>query len=165
MTLDYQPECEIQIAREPSFEKIEATDVIGGGMNRFYSVRSFTEPGDYFWHVRIKKPTVGPWSQKSKFTVVAPEQTFEIERGSDSAAILERLRKASATAKTGKTVEVRFEKGEYHIGPVKDRYDFHIHDVHGFRIEGNDSTITLVGDSFFADVTHWRAPRKLNHEL
>ncbi len=35
MTLDYQPECEIQIAREPNFEKLEATDMIGGGMNRF----------------------------------------------------------------------------------------------------------------------------------
>ncbi len=53
-------------------------------------------------------------------------------------------------------MEVRFEKGEYHLGPVKDRYDFHIHDVRGFRIEGNDSTITLVGDSFFADVTDSR---------
>jgi hypothetical protein len=36
---------------------------------------------------------------------------------------------------------------------VKDRFDFHIRDVPGFRIEGNDSSITLEGDSFFAEVT------------
>jgi hypothetical protein len=139
-----------------NFEKLEVTDMIGGGMNRFYAVRSLIEPGDYFWRVRIKKPNTGPWSQTFKFTVVAPDQRFEIERGSDSAKVLETLRKASATAKAGKTVEVRFEKGDYHIGPVEGRYDFGIHDVQGFRIEGNGSSITMSGDSFFAEVTHSR---------
>ncbi len=91
MTLDYQPECEIQIATDPEFKKLEVTDVIGGGMNRFYSVRSLTELRDYFWHVRIKKPNPGPWSQTFRFTVVAPEQRFEIERGSNSARVLENM--------------------------------------------------------------------------
>jgi hypothetical protein len=67
--------------------------------------------------------------------------------------VLDTLRKAATTSKAGHTVEVVFEKGDYSIGPVKDRFDFHIRDVPGFRIEGNDSSITLVGYSFFAEVT------------
>jgi len=63
MTLDYQPECEIQIATEPDFKKLLATDVIGGGMNRFYSMVSLTEQREYFWRVRIQKPEAGPWSE------------------------------------------------------------------------------------------------------
>jgi len=152
MTLDYQPECEIQIATEPDFKKLLATDVIGGGMNRFYSMVSLTEQREYFWRVRIQKPEIGPWSETFKFTVVAPEKQFTIAKGSDSAAVLATLRKAAATSKSGHTVEVVFEKGDYSIGPVKDRFDFRIHDVPGFRIEGNDSSITLVGDSLFAEV-------------
>ena len=153
MTLDDQPECEIQIAAEPDFKKLLATDVIGGGMNRFYSIVSLTEQREYFWRVRIQKPEIGPWSETFKFTVVAPEKQFTIAKGSGSAAVLDTLRKAAATSKAGHTVEVAFEKGDYQVGPVKDRFDFHIRDVPGFRIEGNDSSITLVGDSFFAEVT------------
>jgi hypothetical protein len=153
MTLDDQPECEIQIATEPEFKKLLVTDVIGGGMNRFYSMVSLTEQREYFWRVRIQKPEIGPWSETFKFTVVAPEKQFTIVKGSDSAAVLDTLRKAAATAKAGHTVDVAFEKGDYSIGPVKDRFDFHIRDVPGFRIEGNDSSITLVGDSFLAEVT------------
>ena len=33
MTLDSQPESEIQIATEADFQKLVASDVIGGGMN------------------------------------------------------------------------------------------------------------------------------------
>jgi hypothetical protein len=156
MTLDYQLECEIEIATEPNFQKLEVADVIGGGMNRFYSVRGLSESRNYFWHVRIKKSHPAHWSQTLKFTVVAPDQRFEIERGSDSATVLETLRKASATAKAGKTVEVCFEKGDCHVGPVKDHYKLHIIDVPGFRIEGNDSSLMLVDDSFFGEVTKSR---------
>lgn len=153
MTVDSQPECEIQIATEADFQKLVATDVIGGGMNRFYSMISLTEPRDYFWRVRLQKPEVGPWSETFKFTLVSPEQRFEIAKGSDAATVLETLRKAATTAKTGKTVEVHFEKGDYQIGPIKDRYAFRIHRVRGLRIEGNGSSITMSGDSFFAEVT------------
>ena len=153
MTLDYQPECEIQIATEPEFKKLLATDVIGGGMNRFYSMVSLTAQREYFWRVRIQKPEIGPWSETFHFTVVAPDKQFTIAKGSDSAAVLDTLREAASTSKAGHTVEVIFEKGDYRVGPVKDRFDFRIHDVPGFRIEGNDSSITLVGDSFFAEVT------------
>jgi hypothetical protein len=153
MTLDYQPECEIQIATEPGFQKLVATDVIGGGMNRFYSMVSLTEPRDYFWRVRIMKPEVGPWSDTFKFTIVAPEKRFDIAKGSNSATVLETLRKAAATAKAGQTVEVRFENGDYRIGPMKDRYAFRLHRVRGLRIEGNGASITMSGDSFFAEVT------------
>jgi len=156
MTLDYQPECEIQIAKEPEFKKLLATDVIGGGMNRFYSMASLTELREYFWRVRIQKPEIGPWSETFHFTVVGPEKQFIIAKGSDSATVLDTLRKTATIAKAGHTVEVVLEKGDYSIGPVKDRYDFRIHDVPGFRIEGNDSSITLVGDSFFAEVTDSR---------
>ena len=85
MTLDYQPECEIQIATEPDFKKLLATDVIGGGMNRFYSIVSLTEQREYFWRVRIQKPEIGPWSETFKFTVVAPEKQLTIAKGSDNA--------------------------------------------------------------------------------
>jgi len=136
MTLDSQPECEIQIATEPDFKKLLATDVIGGGMNRFYSTVSLTEQREYFWRVRIQKPETGPWSETFKFTVVAPEKQFTIAKGSDSAAVLDTLRKAASTSKAGHTVEVVFERGDYSIGPVKDRFDFRIHEVPGFRIEG-----------------------------
>jgi hypothetical protein len=111
MTLDYQPECEIQIATEPDFKKLLATDVIGGGMNRFYSMLSLTEQREYFWRVRIQKPETGPWSETFKFTVIAPEKQFTIAKGSDSAAVLDTLRKAVSTSKAGHTVEVAFEKG------------------------------------------------------
>ena len=153
MTLDYQPECEIQIATEPGFQKLVATDVIGGGMNRFYSMVSLTEQRDYFWRVRVMKPDVGPWSDTFKFTVVSPEQQFAIARGSDSITVLDTLRKAAATAKAGHTVEVVFEKGDYFIGPVHDRFAFRVNDVPGFRVEGNGSSITMSDDSFFADIT------------
>ena len=153
MTLDDQPECEIQIATEPEFQHLVATDVIGGGMNRFYSMVSLTEHREYFWRVRIKASDGGPWSETFRFALVAPEKRFNIAKGSDSTTVLDTLRKAAATAKDGYTVEVAFEKGDYSIGPVKDRYDFRIRDVPGFRIEGNDSSITLIGDSFFAEVT------------
>ena len=62
MTLDDQPECEIQIAADSDFRKVLATDVIGGGMNRFYSMVSLTEQREYFWRVRIQEPEIGPWS-------------------------------------------------------------------------------------------------------
>jgi hypothetical protein len=153
MTLDYQPECEIQIATEPDFKKLLATDVIGGGMNRFYSMVSLAEQREYFWRVRIQKPEIGPWSEAFRFTVVAPEKQFTVAKGSDSATVLDILRKAASTSKAGHTVEVIFEKGDYRVGPVKDHFDFRVHDVPAFRIEGNGSSITLVGDSFFAEVT------------
>lgn len=153
MTLDVQPECEIQIATAPDFQKLLTTDVIGGGMNRFYSTISLTEQRDYFWRVRLKKPEVGPWSDTFKFTVVAPEKQFAIAKGSDSATVLETLRTAAAAAKAGCTVAVSFERGDYSIGPVRDRFAFRVSDVPGFRVEGNGSTITLSGDSFFAEIT------------
>ena len=156
MTADYQPECEIQIATEADFQKLVATDVIGGGMNRFYSMVSLTEPRDYFWRVRLQKPEIGPWSETFKFTVIAPDERFEITKGGDAATVLETLRKAAATAKAGKTVEVRFEKGDYQIGPVKGRQAFWIDGAPGFRIEGNGSTITMSGDSYFAVVSQSR---------
>lgn len=152
MTLDYQPECEIQIATAPDFQKLLATDVIGGGMNRFYSTVSLKEQRDYFWRVRIKKPEAGPWSDPFTFTVVPPEMQFVIAKGSDSVTVLETLRKAAAKAKAGHTVEVIFEKGDYSIGPVHDRFAFRVNDVPGFRVEGNGSSITMSGDSFFAEV-------------
>ena len=156
MTLDYQPECEIQIATEPGFQELVATDVIGGGMNRFYSMVSLTEQRDYFWRVRILKPEVGPWSDTFKFTLVAPEKQFAIAQGSNSATVLETLRKAAATAKAGHAVAVIFEKGDYCIGPVEDRFAFRVEHVPGFRIEGNGSSITMAGSSFFAEVTSSR---------
>ena len=152
MTLDYQPECEIQIATEPGFQKVLATDVIGGGMNRFYSMVSLAEQRDYFWRVRILKPEVGPWSDTFKFTIVAPEKRFAIAKGSDSTTVLETLRKAAAAAKAGHTVEVVFEKGDYCIGPVHERFAFRVEHVPGFRVEGNGSSITMSGDSFLAEI-------------
>jgi parallel beta-helix repeat protein len=153
MTLDYQPECEIQIAAEPSFKTLVATDVIGGGMNRFYSMISLTEQRDYFWRVRIKSPEVGPWSDTFQFTIVAPEKTFTITRGTSSQLVLETLRNAAATAKSGHTVEVYFEKGEYTISSLKERVAFRIEHVPGFRIEGNGSNITIEGTPLFSEIT------------
>jgi parallel beta-helix repeat protein len=153
MTLDYQPECEIQIATEPDFKKLLATDVIGGGMNRFYSVTSLTEPRDYFWRVRIQKPETGPWSETFKFTVVAPEKRFTIAKGSDSTTVLEMLRKAATTAKAGHTVEVAFEKGDYTLGPMEDRVAFRIDHAPGFRVEGNGSSITMASATLFSEVS------------
>ena len=153
MTLDYQPECEIQIATEPDFAKVLAADVIGGGMNRFYSMLSLTEMRDYFWRVRIKKPDVGPWSETFRFTIVAPEKQFVITKGSDTTTVSEILRKAAAFGKAGHTVDVVFEKGDYTVGPVEDRFAFRVDHTPGFRIEGNGSTITMAGLSFFGEVS------------
>lgn len=152
MTLDYQPECEIQIATEPGFNSLVATDVIGGGMNRFYSMVSLTELRDYFWRVRIKSPEVGPWSDTFRFTVVAPEKIFTIGKGSSSAVVLETLRKAAATAKAGHTVEVSFEKGDYTLGALNERVAFRVEHAPGFRIEGNGSSITIEGSYLFSDI-------------
>jgi hypothetical protein len=153
MALDYQPECEIQVATEPTFENIVATDVIGGGMNRYYAMRSLTEKREYFWRVRLIKPETGPWSKISRFTVVAPERQFLISKGSDSLVVLDTLRKAAAYGKTGHSAEVVFEKGDYALGPVAERFAFRVDRVKGFRIEGNGSTITMSGKSFFAEVS------------
>lgn len=153
MTLDYQPECEIQIATDSDFANVIVTDVIGGGMNRFYSTISLTKKRDYFWRVRIKKPEGGPWSEVFRFTIVAPEKQVAIAKGSDSSTVLETLRKAAATAKNGPTVEVVFEKGDYSIGPVDERFAFRVDHAAGFRIEGNGSSITMAGRSLFAEVT------------
>lgn len=153
MSLDYQPECEIQIATEPEFKKVLATDVIGGGMNRFYSMVSLTEMGEYFWRVRIQKPDAGPWSETFRFTVVAPEKRFTIAKGSNSTTVLETLRKAAATAKAGHTVEVAFEKGDYTLGPMDDRVAFRIDHAPGFRVEGNGSSITMASATLFSEVS------------
>jgi hypothetical protein len=153
MTLDYQPECEIQIATEPDFKTLVAKDVIGGGMNRFYSMVSLTEQRDYFWRVRIKAPETGPWSETFRFSIVAPEERFTIAKGSGSAAVLEVLRTAAAAAKSGRTVEVVFEKGEYTIAEPNQRVAFRVDHAPGFRVEGNGSTITMEGSALFSEVT------------
>ncbi len=153
MTLDDQPECEIQIAADSDFRRVLATDVIGGGMNRFYSMVSLTEPREYFWRVRIQKPAAGPWSATFRFTIVAPEKRFTIAKGSDSTMVLETLRKAAATAKAGHTVEVAFEKGDYTLGPMEDRVAFRIDHAPGFRVEGNGSSITMVSATLFSEVS------------
>lgn len=76
--------------------------------------------------MRIKKPEGGPWSEVFRFTIVAPEKQVAIAKGSDSSTVLETLRKAAATAKNGPTVEVVFEKGDYSIGPVDERFAFRV---------------------------------------
>jgi hypothetical protein len=152
MTLDYQPECEIQVATDVGFKAVVVTDVIGGGMNRFYSTRSLTEIREYFWRVRLKSPVSGPWSAVQTFRLVAPEKRYDISRGSDGPAILRTLRSAAAYAKSGHTVEVVFEKGEYSLGSGDRRPLFHVEKAPGFRVDGNGSTITLTEPALFADV-------------
>jgi hypothetical protein len=152
MTLTQQPECEIQVATDSDFKEVVITDVIGGGMNRFYSTRSLTETREYFWRVRLKGPVTGPWSAVQEFRLVAPEKRYEISRGSDSPTVLKALRSAAAYAKSGHTVEVVFEKGEYSLGSGDRRPLFHIEKAPGFRVEGNGSTITMTEAVLFADV-------------
>jgi hypothetical protein len=152
MTLTQQPECEIQVAKDGDFKEVVITDVIGGGMNRFYSTRSLTELREYFWRVRLKGPVSGPWSFVQAFRLVAPEKRYEISRDSDSPTVLKTLRSAAAYAKSGHTVEVVFEKGEYSLGSGDRRPLFHIEKAPGFRVDGNGSTITMTEAALFADV-------------
>lgn len=152
MTLDYQPECEIQVAMDKDFREVVIENVIGGGMNRFYSTRSLTELRDYYWRVRLKSPQAGPWSAVQKFTLVAPERRFDIPRGSDATVVMKTLRSASAYAKSGHTVEVVFEKGDYQLGSVDRRPVFQVEKAPGFRVEGNGSTLTMTDAVLFAEV-------------
>jgi hypothetical protein len=152
MTLDYQPECEIQVATDKDFREVVISNSVGGGMNRFYSTRSLTELRDYYWRVRLKSPQDGPWSAIQKFTLVAPEKRFDIARGSDASAVLKTLRSAAAYAKSGHTVEVVFEKGDYQLGSVDRRPIVQIEKAPGFRVEGNGSTLTMADAVLFADV-------------
>jgi hypothetical protein len=152
MTLDYQPECEIQVATDQDFREVIISNAIGGGMNRFYSTRSLTELRDYYWRVRLKSPQVGPWSAIHKFTLVAPEKRFDIARDSDADAVLKTLRSAAAYAKSGHTAEVVFEKGDYQLGSGDRRPIFQIEKAPGFRVEGNGSTLTMTNAVLFADV-------------
>lgn len=153
MTLDNQPECEIQVATDKDFREVVISNAIGGGMNRFYSTRSLTELRDYFWRVRLKSPQAGPWSAIQKFTLVAAEKRFDIARGSDAPTVLKTLRSAAAYAKSGHTVEVVFEKGDYQLGSGDRRPVFQVERAPGFRIEGNGSTLTMTEGVLFADVT------------
>jgi hypothetical protein len=152
MTLDYQPECEIQVATDQDFREVVISNAVGGGMNRFYSTRSLTELRDYFWRVRLKSPQAGPWSAIQKFTLVAAEKRFDITRGSDAPAVLKTLRSAAAYAKSGHTVEVVFEKGDYQLGSGDRRPVFQVEKAPGFRVEGNGSTLTMTEGVLFADV-------------
>jgi hypothetical protein len=152
MTLDYQPECEIQIATDKEFREVAINSLIGGGMNRFYSTRSLTELRDYYWRVRLKSPVTGPWSAVQKFSLVAPAKRFDILRGSDAPAVMKTLRAAAAYAKSGHTVEVVFEKGDYQLSSGDRRPIFQIEKAPGFRVEGNGSTITMTEAALFAEV-------------
>jgi hypothetical protein len=152
MTLDYMPECEIQVATDQDFREVVISNAIGGGINRFYSTRSLTELRDYYWRVRLKSPQAGPWSTVQKFSLIAPERRFDIARGSDASAVLKTLRSAAAYAKSGHTVEVVFEKGDYQLGSVDRRPVFQVEKAPGFRVEGNGSTLTMTDAVLFADV-------------
>lgn len=152
MCVDYSPEVRIQIAEDESFINIIDEDVIGGGVNRYYSMISLLPGQSYWWRVKLENPLKnwsGEWSVIQKFTVISPDRIIRIDANFLPSQINLMLDSAVYYAKKKQTVEISFQKGNYAIYSLKE-YLLDLTNVNGFRIEGNQSTFTLRDRQTFA---------------
>ena len=145
---------EIQIATDSTFSQIVDDDTIS--LNRYVHDKPF-EPGTYFWRVRAVPYKAKPaaWSTPQSFVINNCDEEIKvnspINQQDCTAAIQAAVTQAAEFASQGKSVNVTFSPGDYHIGnslrgPLIDLKDVEniLFDGTGARLHFSSRTQGLV---------------------
>lgn len=131
--------CEIEIARDASFQEIVDRDVIPA-LSGWYVCAERLAPGGYFWRLRFRETNgqAGAWTAVRRLDVVEPKRTLRV-----SPEMTEPEREAvfQDLQKDPHSVRLVFEKGVYRFTPGLEQSVMVVKDGRDVLIEGNGSRL------------------------